>query len=263
MTEPIEDLRMFPVVIKSSITKSGDPGVQYRAFDRVLCSLRANGQLLGREILPFEQKTAFFANAIIPEKKALAPENNNAWVNRNIGELAQVGLAKPLYRIPANLEHDQTCQCKRPREFVLYADYSYMHSPLRCLRCFGPIPLYRIPVTEYGAYVDILSWSSDFESCHRLYMNDVGVDRFATRQMNSIDAALTKYGLDICRRITESTGKKTYYFLRKHGGRSMARERERRCPSCGGEWLLKKRLHIFDFKCTQCSLLSWIGTGVN
>ena len=253
---------MYPVELSCRIRRRGDSDAQYQAFDRLLYSLRMNGQVLGRELVAFERKTAFAANVLLPERNALDPTNNNSYVDERLERLAKAGLGKMKVRDQGDIDDDITCTCGRRRELVIYADYTYFHSPLKCLSCFDPVPLYRIPQTGVDEYVDIITWASDYEGCHRLYMNDVGVDRFVTRQMYSLDSALTKRGLEVCQRIRELTGRKTYYFLRKLGGTNMKREKGRRCPSCGGEWLLKKRRHCFDFKCSKCCLLSSIGTGV-
>lgn len=45
-------------------------------------------------------------------------------------------------------------------------------------------------------------------------------------------------------------------------GRGLVLERARRCPGRGGEWSLPKTLHIFDFKCDRCQLLSNIACDV-
>lgn len=254
---------MYPIEISSRIKKRDNADVQYNTFDNLLSSLRMNGQVLGSELVAFERKTAFAANVILPERNALDPRHNNSHVNEHLKGLAKAGLGPLQVREQGDVDEDITCKCRARCEYVLYSHYTYFHSPLKCLFCFDPVPLYRIPPTGVDEYDDIIRWSGDYEACHRLYMNDVGVDRFATRQMSCTDSALAKQGLDICRRIREATGRKTYYFLPKFGGKSMAKEKERKCPSCGGEWLLKKRLHYFDFKCPACCLLSWIATGVD
>lgn len=57
--------------------------------------------------------------------------------------------------------------------------------------------------------------------------------------------------------ISVSTGRPVYYYLYRHAGASERAERVRRCPSCGGDWLLAAPLHaIFDFRCDRCRLLS-------
>ncbi|MFA0698754.1 DUF2310 family Zn-ribbon-containing protein, partial [Vibrio sp. 10N.222.49.C9] len=49
----------------------------------------------------------------------------------------------------------------------------------------------------------------------------------------------------------------TYYYLYQVGGESLKQEQQRKCPKCGGEWLLDEPLHdMFHFKCDSCRLLS-------
>ncbi|OZT82185.1 hypothetical protein CIK04_28415, partial [Vibrio sp. 03_296] len=49
----------------------------------------------------------------------------------------------------------------------------------------------------------------------------------------------------------------TYYYQYRVGGHSLAEEQARKCPKCGGEWLLDEPLHdIFYFKCDDCRIVS-------
>ncbi len=77
--------------------------------------------------------------------------------------------------------------------------------------------------------------------------------------MSNLKSGLTKSGLEICNGIQNLTKKPCFYYLYHPNGRSLKKERERKCPSCNGEWLLEKQLHnLFDFKCDKCHLLSHI-----
>lgn len=254
---------MYAVEIKSRIAKVNDEQRQFMAFDGLLSSMRMNGQLLGREIFVVRRKRELVSQFVIPERDALDGSHNNKYVNMRLKELATVGLGAITVRALGDINDGAVCDCKVRKAYCIYSDYQYMNSPLRCMTCFGPVPLYSLPSSYGDEYSDIITWASDFESCHRLYMNDAVGERFAMNQMYKLDSALTRSGLDICARILKATGKKTYYFLRKHSGKSMEDERARKCPSCGGDWLLKKRLHpSCDFLCRKCQLGSNIAMGI-
>ncbi|WP_423825319.1 DUF2310 family Zn-ribbon-containing protein, partial [Salmonella enterica] len=48
-----------------------------------------------------------------------------------------------------------------------------------------------------------------------------------------------------------------YYYHYRVGGSSLAQEKARPCPKCGGEWLLDEPLHdIFHFRCEPCRIVS-------
>ena len=79
----------------------------------------------------------------------------------------------------------------------------------------------------------------------------------AYRQITMPDSELSMKGLDVCRRIEKTSGIPTYYYLRRHYGRSQKAERNRKCPGCGGQWLLNECwLERYDFRCDRCRLVS-------
>jgi predicted nucleic acid-binding Zn ribbon protein len=148
--------------------------------------------------------------------------------------------------------------------FILYTNYLSLESPIRCGDCFGIFPLYRIPATKDDEYTDILTWESDYKACDTLQMNCSTGERFGISQLSRCDSSLSKRGIDICICIAVSTGIPAYYYLLKESGRNKRAELNRKCPSCGGEWLLHDSLHkLFDFKCDKCKLLSNIGWSVH
>ena len=125
-------------------------------------------------------------------------------------------------------------------------------------------PLYRIPRDRHGEQNDVMCWQSDYQACDTLQMNTATGDRFGTHQLSAVDSSLSVRGRAIARRIEEATKVPTYYYLYRYGGRSGALERKRRCPGCGGAWLLRYGAwhDEFHFRCTRCRLLSNIAWNV-
>jgi len=117
-------------------------------------------------------------------------------------------------------ESARVCSCNETEAYVLFTTYISLESPLRCLACFGVIPLYRIPKTADGEYHDIVSWKSDYQSCDSLQMNCKVGERWATNQLSKVDSQLTVLGLSICRTIERISGKRVYYYLYKYNGKS-------------------------------------------
>ena len=90
-----------------------------------------------------------------------------------------------------------------------------------------------------------------------LGIGDDYVGAFAHREMDNPESALSRFGLRICARIHEASGRRMWYHLERVAGTDPESERERRCPRCGGEWLLPECWHDrFDFRCERCGLLS-------
>lgn len=63
--------------------------------------------------------------------------------------------------------------------------------------------------------------------------------------MSKIDSSLSQRGIEICNQITNLTGISTYYYLYRHNDQKRSVEEKRKCPSCGGDWLLKEPLHSY------------------
>ena len=139
----------------------------------------------------------------------------------------------------------------------------HLEAPLRCLRCEGPVPLYRLPRPISGQYSGVLAWEANYQACDALQMNCAVGERFGARQMSNPASELSRSGIAVCKEIERRTKRPVYYYLYRPNGRSRLAEMRRKCPGCGGAWLLKKPLHEkFDFRCDKCHLLSNIGWDV-
>ena len=154
------------------------------------------------------------------------------------------------------MDYAPICKCKKNKSYVLFTTYLTLESPIRCGECFGTIPLYRIPYVSGEEHYDIIGWQSNYQSCDMLQMNCSVGEKFGLNQMGKLDSALTKEGLEICRTIKEKTKINTYYYLYRYTERKPNSKENRKCPSCNKTWRLKERLHLFDYKCDRCLLLS-------
>jgi predicted nucleic acid-binding Zn ribbon protein len=75
--------------------------------------------------------------------------------------------------------------------------------------------------------------------------------------MTDVNSDLFRRGWDIRGRIEYITKIPTYYYQYRVGGKSLAEEKQRKCPGCGGEWALEQPIHdIFHFKCDKCRIVS-------
>jgi predicted nucleic acid-binding Zn ribbon protein len=249
--------------IKVEVEKKAESEDFWWALNSLLGSLRMNGQIMTKEypIARTKQGVEVFVN--IPEADSLARRNGNSYVNERIKELRRIKATVAVEILGDEPESASVCKCRETRAYILFTNYISLESPVRCFKCFGPIPLYKIPKTSDGEYCDILSWQSDYRACDSLQMNCQTGVRFATNQLSKVGSQLTTRGISICRSIEKETGKLAYYYLYKYSGKSAGTERARKCPNCGGEWLLDEPLHgLFDFACDKCKLLSNIAWDV-
>jgi predicted nucleic acid-binding Zn ribbon protein len=224
--------------------------------------LRMNGQVLGDECTVGQNGLVYHAFWNLPERDSLNDEFGNSYVKAELEKLKGVGTIS-FDIIGKGFNSEGICECSTIESYILYTNYLIIEPSLRCGECFGFIPLYRIPKTYDDEYNDIICWESDYQACDKLQMNCKTGERFGYQQMSKYNSSLSLRGIKICKRISEVTGKKAYYFLYRYTALSRKKELIRKCPSCGGEWLLDESLHdLFDFRCDNCSLLSNISLSV-
>ena len=183
----------------------------------------------------------------------------NRWVRDSLTRLSDLGVAVPEVKLLGQPEEPSSvCACEGRPSLILLTHMFRPESPVRCGGCYGLVPLYLLPKTdEADGYSDIFSWESAYQACDSLQIGCGVGERFGDRQMADFSSPLSKQGRATTDRIEEVSGITTYYYLHKHFGRSDAKERTRRCPGCGGRWLLDEPWHgLFDFRCESCRLLS-------
>ena len=231
--------------------------------EHFLGTLRMNGQICGDAFPSTLNHTRYLAYALIPEQDALNKARYNKYVQHWHTMLRDNGLLHVASTVLGEESGLGVCECAKTDTYILYMEFLSLESPLRCGTCFAPAPLYRLPPTIDEEYHDIISWKSDYEACARLYLNDTTAQRSVIRELTQWDSALSTQGIAICQTITRLTTIPTYYYLFRHGGRSLKQERARRCPANGKEWLLAEPWHgVFDFRCNESRLLSNIGYDV-
>ncbi|WP_371368214.1 hypothetical protein SRRS_18770 [Sporomusa rhizae] len=232
-------------------------------IDLLLGALRMNGQILGREYPVVSVGEGYQTFLFVPEENSLVKCIANTYVLKWLDKMDELGVEYSWRVLGSELYSNHICKCVKPKSYILYTTYVSLESPIQCGDCFGSIPLYRLPVTKDGEYVDVLTWESDYKACDTLQMNCSTGERFGLAQLSKYDSSLTERGRDICNRITIATGIPTYYYLPKSSGKGLKAEQARKCPSCNGEWLLREPLHgLFDFRCKKCRLLSNVAWSV-
>lgn len=232
----------------------------YECAHSLMCSLRRNGQIIDGEYTLSKVPEGVKAFVRVPCIDSLDEKYNNKYVNFDYDKLRDFeNFAIEKILIGEEVEASRTCTCKSHTSFILFTHFLDTTTPLCCGDCLGPVPLYKIlPLDGKSNYHGFLHWQSNYKACDTLQMGCTVGERFGSQQMFKLDSPLNKQGLDICNEITNLTGIPTYYYLHKAtSGISMKKEKERKCPNCGGEWLLEEPyLGRFDFKCDQCKLLS-------
>lgn len=223
----------------------------------LLGALRMNGQICGREWPIYTEESRCVAIVLAPEQESLDPKFHGEYVTRRIREGEALGITLAFTPVAEDCGGAEACSCHRSSGYVLFTNYLSLESPVRCLDCFLPVPLYRFPAMPSGEYYEVIRWQSDYQSCDRLQMNCAVLERAATRQLSDFRSSLSATGRENCRVLEGLSGKPFYYYLYRAHARSVKSERARRCPSCGQAWHLETPLHsLFHYQCDQCRLLS-------
>ena len=229
-------------------------------FGLLMSFYRGSGQTQGKIESQYFSDNVINALPYTLEKDSLDTKNNNHYVNKQIDKIESLCNSKikistqgTCYSTPTTV-----CTCPKPDYYILTTNYLSIDSPITCGGCNKSVPLYQLPkYYDYG-YMPILSWESNYQSADTLQMNCEIGERWALNQMQEVDSALTKQGLNICKKIEELTGIPTYYFLHNYK-KERGDVTQKKCPKCKNQWHLKEPLHDFyDYKCDNCKLLSLI-----
>ncbi|HEV7282663.1 MAG TPA: DUF2310 family Zn-ribbon-containing protein [Pirellulaceae bacterium] len=148
------------------------------------------------------------------------------------------------------------CHCSSNSALTLFTHYLSTSPPVSCLDCFGAVPLYRLPHAKDQEHLTLLQWAADYRACDTLQMHCTTGERFAERQLYDASGSLPRNGRNLAADLERLSGIPTYYYLHKMRTRSRESDLTRPCPGCGEAWRLESPLHIFDFRCDSCRLLS-------
>jgi predicted nucleic acid-binding Zn ribbon protein len=244
------------VTVKRRGGPNRDNVADAEALSALLGAWRMNGQVCGREWPIASTPDCLSTTVLCPESGSLDSRWNRHHVSQALARLEEAGLDVSCRSLGADPGSASACECTLPSGYMLFTTFLSLESPVRCLDCFQPVALHRFEPTDSDEYYGVIGWQSDYQSCDSLQMNCSVLERAATREISAVDSALSRRGRALCDALSESSGRPFHYYLHRSGGRSHRSEIERRCPGCGGEWTMAERLHLFDFKCDSCRLLS-------
>ncbi|MCA9522337.1 MAG: DUF2310 family Zn-ribbon-containing protein [Myxococcales bacterium] len=237
----------------------------FEAVEGLLAVLYKNGQVVTR-IWPVTSEGALLRAVVLtPAEDALESRHHNRYVLGELARLDEQGLAPPTVNSlgPERLSLPE-CSCGDWRAgLLLYTDFLSLEPPVRCLDCFHPVALYRLPRPESGEHLGLLGWQTDYQACDTLQMHTMTGERFGERQLGQLQSALSRHGRGIASTLSEAMSVPVYYYLHRSRARSLRAELSRLCPGCGAAWRLTSPLHErFDFRCERCALLSNIACSV-
>lgn len=249
---------MYIAEIEFALPKGCDTQDCTSAVQGLLAAWIRNGQVNSQGELFARKDGRLRTWLTLPEEDALERRHASRWVKQALENLCEHGIVqRPVTFKGKNIEGAIACACKAPSAYVLFTTFLSRLSPVKCLDCCCPVPLYRLPADENDGYSGLLGWQDDYKACDTLQMGCATGERFAERQISDVKSSLSKRGLEECGLLAKATGRPVYYYLHRGRGRSLKQERARRCPACKGSWLLAEPIPpTFDFRCDRCRLLS-------
>lgn len=221
-------------------------------------SLLNNGQILNGLRVITESNDKIIVTVICPEINSLETEFSDKYVISDLNKLEEISEEKTKIKLigkDAELNDIKNIQCCQKTTFyILHTHFFKIDSPIYCGNCFKSIPLYKILKEQSNG---VLAWQESYKACDWLQLSCSVGEKFGLKEMSNFNSNLTKDALGVCETIEQVTGKPVFYYLFNYRNISHKKDLNRKCPSCGGEWLLKKELHnLFNFKCEKCKLLS-------
>jgi len=223
-----------------------------------------NGQIVSDQWPIATTSDGLIAQVLIPAVNALNDRFANRYVREALRRYHKLTSMRPQIQVLGpHPESAPPCSCSNRPGYILFTNYLSVEAPVRCSKCFRPVPLYLLPPTHDEEYLDILSWMADYKACDTLQMHCTVGERFGEQQMFSPNSALSKQGLKLCKALQAKVKRKVYYYLHKSRGRSLSDERKRRCPVCHRQWILDTTWHnLFQFRCEHCKLVSNIASSL-
>jgi predicted nucleic acid-binding Zn ribbon protein len=219
-------------------------------------ALRGNGQIVG-DSSGSQLGRRLRLLCMVPEKCALERRFDDQEVADTFERLAALCSGRVSFIVTGGVLHTPPpCLCHRRAHLHLLTNLLDDSSPLACGQCRRPVPFYRLQQLDRPLRERILSWKRSYQSCDELWMAcRVGED-WSYRQLAQLNSRLSDEGRAICTEIEKTLGLPLFYYLMRYRRRSPATERNRKCPACGGAWLLPVPEGCFDFRCEPCRLLS-------
>lgn len=229
-------------------------------FGGLLSLFSQNGQITQHDTIPSIQDNCIKATIATLEKDAFDQKYNNNLVEEDLNKLEKlcnatlqtkiIGTSYPGYK--------GCCKCKKHDFLILFTHLFNRVSPIDCGNCFMPISFYKLKIKDVYFFECVMWWERNYRACDTLQISCRTGEKWAMRQMSDYKSELSQLGIEICEKITELTKIPTYYYLFNYRQIPIKKDKKRPCPSCGGEWLLEKPLHRYDFKCDACRLISTI-----
>lgn len=239
-----------------------------------LTSLYRNQQIINSEFQYELIEGGMLINLYCPEKDAYKDTNTEKHgIDTKTRLEKKHGLSFVFEYHGIDPEFEDLKLAQNPNYYVLYGASSPQAFTLFDGEEWEPQPLYKIPYTYHikNANQEIISssfynqsiWADVYEHMYDLWFLGLN-EKWFQSQLQNHDSELNKDGQECAKEIEKETGIPTYYFLFNYRAWGEKKDRARKCPTCGGEWLLEDANynHYIAFKCDPCRLVSQLSSNL-
>ena len=219
-------------------------------------ALRGHGQLAD-DYSVSRKGTQIRLLCIIPERCSLAARFHDPIGRKQLRQTLKLTTGAPVTQLTGEAEETPPyCSCRSRPSAHLFTHLFDDSTPLACGACRRAIPFYRLRNLSRDSQEALLRWQWAYQACDDLWIHSGFAERWAYGQLSRINSGLTVEGMELRAQVEKDLRLPVFYFLHRYSGRSEAAERKRRCPGCGGKWLLSRPEGLFTFRCIRCRFLS-------
>lgn len=248
----------FPIKKSSSFDKEK----YLEMIDFYLSALCINGQVWGGYKLGILNGVPE-GYVTLPEKNSVSPRYHSSYGESLRSQLKSYCGSYPKWSLLTDKEDFPLNDWKKAEFLFLRTNYLDISSPLSMSYkdSHMAVPIYLLPIGD--DIREVLSrWSDAYRAHDELWIGSGALELLAYEQLADIKSELSIGGRDLCKIISDSTGIPTYFYQYRYFS-YVSGEKNRKCPSCGGEWrrpaIQDKNFKDFQFMCKQCCIVSHEG----
>lgn len=216
--------------------------------------LQKDGHLLDNSDVVLELSDRVQVRAIAAADDALDQANWNVYALKCWADLKAMSIQKPQLRlIQENDDGDAACSCDASSSLMLFTTHLATTSPIDCMDCKRPIPLYRLPhLNQEDEHWTLRQWENQYKTLDQLYMNSWWGERMAYHQLSNPRSGFINDSRKVARELEKKVKKPVYVFLLH-----VYQQWGETCPRCNRDWIWNNTPSpLFHFKCDYCRLVS-------
>jgi predicted nucleic acid-binding Zn ribbon protein len=197
----------------------------------------------------------------VPERHSLAWTRTPAFTRKLIQDARAAGLSGPHVKILGPSSSGEGIDaCTRAHPLILVTHAYSNAPPVRCTKCFGAVPLYRLRTSaedrDYNELWSILRWQAAFRRTDQAWFDSGIGEKDAFRQLSSIKSELNRAGMEARESLEDRVGRPVYYF---HWAATIDGDdlpENRPCPGCRRPWKRSSTVFTrFSHRCDRCRLV--------